>query len=52
MSLDPDDEFGNSPIPNFPNDQDTARAWVRGSLEEYRCPFAWLLGEAITPIFD
>ena len=51
-ALDPTDEFGDTNVPFWPRNQDNARAWVRGSIAEHGCPFAWLLGEAINPLFD
>lgn len=46
-----DDPF-DLPIPEWPQDQETAEAWVRGSVAEYGCPFAWLLNNTISPIFS
>ena len=34
--------WGDTPIPDFPEDDVTAKAWIRGQLDEYGCPFAWL----------
>ena len=51
-ALNPRDEFDISPIPDWPSEQDEARAWVRGSLQEHSCPFAWLLGDVINPLFN
>ena len=47
-----DDVWDNTLINPFPSDRDTATAWIRGSINEYACPFAWLLDEVIHPIFE
>ena len=46
------EEWGNTPIPDFPQDDETAKAWIRGQLADYGCPFAWLFNEAFEPISD
>lgn len=46
------DRWGNRPANGWPQNDDTAEAWVRGSMFEFDCPFAWLLGNTITPIDD
>lgn len=51
-SLSQDDTWGNTPIPDYPEDDATAKAWLRGSLSDHGCPFAWLLSETFNPIFD
>lgn len=39
-------------VEDWPANEDTAEAWVSGSMFEFDgCPFAWLLNETITPIF-
>ena len=42
-----DDIWGDRPIPDWPADYETAEQWVKASLSEYECPFAWLLGHDI-----
>lgn len=39
-------------LDEWPTDDDEAKAWFRGSVSEHKCPFAWLLGNEINPIFD
>jgi len=34
----------------FPLDREEAKSWVRGSMEAYECPFAWLLDLPFEPI--
>ena len=46
------ERFDNTPIPDFPEDDETAKAWVRGQLAEHGCPFVWLFNQAFEPIFD
>ena len=36
----------------WPTDWTEAEAWVRGSISEHHCPFAWLLGNTFDPIYD
>ena len=51
-SLDPDDAWNERPANGWPQDDEEAEAWVRGSIAEYGCPFAWLLDYEITPIYS
>ena len=46
------EKFGNTPVPDFPADDETAKAWVRGQLADTGCPFAWLFGSSFDPIFE
>ena len=46
------DVWGNTPIPAYPNDPVDQKAWVRGQMAEFGCPFAWLFGNTVTPILD
>jgi len=50
-SVDRRDRWGNTPIPDYPRDDETAKAWLRGSIADQGCPFAWLLRETFEPIF-
>lgn len=47
-----DQPWGRTRVPNWPNDSETAKAWLRGSIAEHECPFAWLFRETFTPLFD
>jgi hypothetical protein len=44
--------WNDTPIPFFPDEEDEegAEAFVRGSIVEFGCPFAWLLNKTITPL--
>ena len=44
--------WGDTPIPDYPEDPVEQKAWVRGQMAEYGCPFAWLFGNSVTPIYD
>ena len=47
------DRWGDDPNNDgWPTDEAEQYAWLRGSAAEYGCPFAWLLGYTITPIYD
>jgi len=46
-----DDLWGERPIPYWPEDRETAKAWLNGSIGEYACPFAWLMDWDIEPKF-
>ncbi len=45
------DAWNATPIAAFPVDPNEQKAWVRGQLQDYSCPFAWLLGAAVNPIY-
>lgn len=53
--LDRDDpvygKWDDPPMPDFPEDDETAKAWLRGSIADQGCPFAWLLKMDFNPIF-
>ena len=50
--LDTGEKWNGSLIPDFfPGDTVSQKAAVRGQIHDYGCPFAWLLGEAVNPIF-
>lgn len=44
--------WDDTPIPAFPDEEDEegAEAFIRGSIAEHGCPFAWLLGKTINPL--
>ena len=43
--------WGSTPILNFPTDPVEQKAWLRGQLNDYGCPFAWLLNKKVNPIY-
>ena len=43
--------WGTTPILPFPTATVDQKASVRGQLKQYNCPFAWLLGFPVTPIY-
>ena len=45
-----DDAWADTPVLPWPETRAEATGWVRGSMSEYNCPFAWLLNNEITPI--
>jgi len=45
------DAWGSTPILSFPTAPVEQKAWLRGQLNEYGCPFAWLLNYPVTPIY-
>jgi len=45
------DAWGATLIPEFPSDPVEQQAWVRGQLNDYSCPFAWLLNRTVNPIY-
>jgi hypothetical protein len=48
-TVDTDDIWGDRPVPAWPEDRETAKAWLNGSIGEHGCPFAWVLGWEVTP---
>ena len=44
--------WGDTPIPEYPTEPVEQKAWVRGQIAEYGCPFAWLFGNTVTPLYD
>ena len=36
---------------SFPEDMDGAMALTRGAIQEYQCPFAWMVRDGIKSIF-
>ena len=35
---------------SFPEDRDEAKALTRGAIQEYQCPFAWMIRDDIESI--
>jgi len=50
--LNRDDAWDDTPIAEFPDDTIEQKAWIRGQLEEFKCPFAWLLNNTVNPVYD
>ena len=45
------DAWGSTPILDYPTEPVEQKAWLRGQLNDYGCPFAWLLDQPVNPIY-